>query len=157
MAGGSNAKKEKKKKKQQKQKSQRNKETEINKKVRYKTPKKKIQKKKKLEMISWRVVYKRSTKKKSSNSSVIPYNKQTNKSLVLLDCKIGEYVHIRACQSPLPVAKILPAGLKSIDITGGNIRNSLKKKLETHPNSYVPATYIAQSQFLNPKIGHHDL
>jgi hypothetical protein len=34
-----------------------------------------------------------------------------------LPIQMVEYFHIRACQSPLPVAKILPAGLKSVDIT----------------------------------------
>ena len=32
--------------------------------------------------------------------------------------------HIRACQSPLPVAKILPAGLRSVDITGQRLRST---------------------------------
>jgi hypothetical protein len=36
-------------------------------------------------------------------------------------------VHIRACQSPLPVASTFPAGLRSIEMTARTIRRETKK------------------------------
>ena len=72
---------------------------------------------------------------KSPNGRVIPYSNQKQRKdvkfmfLRRLWNKIDENIHMRACQSPLPVAKIPPAGLKLVHITKGNISNSL----ENHP------------------------
>jgi hypothetical protein len=79
------------------------------------------------------------------------------------DCRIGDtYISVLANPHCLWPRYSQPDSNRWILL--GNVSNLNKpkqkkkrKKLETHPNFYVPATYIAQSHFSNPKIEHHDL
>ena len=68
-------------------------------------------------------------------------------------------VHIRACQSPLPVANTFPAGLRSIDITAPKFRfyRVMIRMLDAHQNSCVPVAYTVRLPSGRPRTARRDL
>ena len=68
-------------------------------------------------------------------------------------------VHIRACQSPLPVANTFPAGLRSIDITAPKFRfyRVMIRMLDAHQSSCVPVAYTVRLPSGRPRTARRDL